>query len=82
MFVIIGGGDQDELLQHLAEAQGIKIIFTGKIDNADALRIMKTFKILVFPSLAESFGLVPLEAMFIGEFPFSLYTYNLFAVPW
>jgi glycosyltransferase involved in cell wall biosynthesis len=66
LFLLIAGGGVLELeLKNHAQLLKIedKIIFTGLFVNQDLPEIYSSIDIFVFPSLAEGFGLVMLEAM-------------------
>ena len=43
-----------------------KVIFTEKFDEEDKIGILSSFDLFVFPSYAEGFGIVLLEAMAVG----------------
>lgn len=47
-------------------AQGLNIIFHGHVPRQQLLQAYGTARVAVFPSLSESFGLAPLEAMYMG----------------
>ncbi|KXK07289.1 MAG: group 1 glycosyl transferase [Acidobacteria bacterium OLB17] len=64
--VIVGAGDQTSLRQ-LAGSLGLseKVVFTGS--RTDIAAVMNSFDVLVHPSLAESFGMVFIEAFALGK---------------
>ncbi|MFH1420522.1 MAG: glycosyltransferase family 4 protein, partial [Candidatus Aenigmatarchaeota archaeon] len=63
---VVGDGEELESLKQLSIDLDIskKIVFTGKLrDYDDVLRKIKESTVLVLPSVRESFGIVPMEAM-------------------
>lgn len=67
--VICGpAGRDDERLRRLAGAPALRtrVHFTGRLDDAALARAYQDARLFVFPSLAEGFGLPPLEAMARG----------------
>jgi glycosyltransferase involved in cell wall biosynthesis len=64
--VIVGDGPDKEKLLNLTNNLGIedKIIFTGYKKNP--IKYIKGFDLLVVPSLVEPFGIVILEAFYVG----------------
>ncbi len=64
--IIIGGGEEKENLQNMANNLGISdsVIFKGFIDNARSL--LSTFDIFVLPSRSEAMPYAPLEAGLAG----------------
>jgi glycosyltransferase involved in cell wall biosynthesis len=66
VLVIVGGGEFSGLLE-LAQQLSIekKVIFTGRRD--DIGEVMNSFDVFIHPSLAESFGMVFIEAMALGK---------------
>jgi len=64
--IIIGGGEERENLQNMANNMGISdsVIFKGFIDNARSL--LSTFDIFVLPSRSEAMPYAPLEAGLAG----------------
>lgn len=64
--VIVGDGPDKEKLVNLTKSLGIedKIIFTGYEKNP--IKYIKGFDLLVVPSLVEPFGIVILEAFYVG----------------
>jgi glycosyltransferase involved in cell wall biosynthesis len=65
--IIVGAGRLRDPLEKLAERLEIsdRVIFTGFRENA--LDIMRTFNVMVVPSLSEGFSNVALEAMALGK---------------
>ena len=43
-----------------------KVIITGYFDEAEKVKYYSTFDAFVFPSLAEGFGIVLIEALYMG----------------
>ncbi|MBU0649758.1 glycosyltransferase family 4 protein [Patescibacteria group bacterium] len=70
LLLICGGGELEESLWQLAGELGIKdrIIITGQFDDDLKLKFYSTFDYFVFPTLAEGFGLVLIEAL-ISKLP-------------
>lgn len=66
--LIAGGGNLEETLRTRAQELEIedKVIFTGIFDEKDKIKLYSTFDAFVFPSLAEGFGIVLIEAMAMG----------------
>ncbi|MZQ83546.1 DUF1957 domain-containing protein [Paenibacillus sp. 5J-6] len=64
--VIAGTGPELEALQLLAAPLGLRVTFTGFLDETDKSLLMHHAELCVFPSLYEPFGLVALEAMASG----------------
>jgi len=60
--VVAGSGPEIEKLKSLA---GKTISFTGRVDNAEKLKLYSRAKALIFPA-EEDFGIVPVEAMAQG----------------
>lgn len=63
--VIAGGGELESALKDRASELGIQesVGFLGIFAEEDKVSIYNSFDALVFPSLAEGFGIVPIEAM-------------------
>lgn len=66
ILAIVGAGDRSKLEQ-LVASLGLhdKVFFTGP--RSDMAAVMKSFDILVHPSLAESFGMIYIEALALGK---------------
>jgi glycosyltransferase involved in cell wall biosynthesis len=67
--VYMGFGETKDMLMQAVERLGLKdkVIFRGAIkDTAELAGIYRGATLFVFPSVLESFGLVPLEAMACG----------------
>jgi glycosyltransferase involved in cell wall biosynthesis len=67
--VYMGFGETKDILTQTVERLGLKdkVIFKGAIkDTAELAGIYRGATLFVFPSVLESFGLVPLEAMACG----------------
>lgn len=69
LFVIAGGGEQDEELTALAAAYGISknVINIGWIQGKQLRDTFKIADLFVMPSVSEPFGLVALEAIGYGS---------------
>ena len=65
---IAGGGELENEIRQLAVTKGVgdKVIFTGEFPAEDLVKIYSAFDFFVFPTLAEGFGLVLIEAMYMG----------------
>jgi len=64
---VYGKGYHAELYSYLAESNcRADVIFTGPLSTDDLVLLYNSARVLVFPSLHEGFGLVPLEAMACG----------------
>lgn len=68
MLMICGGGELEESLWSLAEELNIKdrVIITGRFDEDMKIKFYSSFDYFVFPSLAEGFGIVLIEALICG----------------
>lgn len=67
--VIAGMKDfQHEPIEEQVRVRGLQneVVFTGGVDDEDLAALMNGATALVYPSLAEGFGLPPLEAMACG----------------
>ena len=66
--VLAGSGNLLNSMKSLAVELKIqdKVIFTEKFDEEDKIGILSSFDLFVFPSYAEGFGIVLLEAMAVG----------------
>ena len=64
--ILVGGGEEEQNLKHLAIKKGIEndVIFLGQ--RSDVNQILKAFDIFVFPSLTEGLPLAIIEAMATG----------------
>jgi len=65
---IAGGGELESEIRQLAVTKGVadKVIFTGEFEDEDKVKFYSAFDFFVFPTLAEGFGLVLIEAMYSG----------------
>lgn len=64
---VYGKGYDAELYSYLAKSNcKADVIFTGPLSTEDLVLLYGSAQVLVFPSLYEGFGLVPLEAMACG----------------
>jgi glycosyltransferase involved in cell wall biosynthesis len=66
--LICGGGEQENSLWELAESLGIKdrVVITGRFDDDMKLKFYSAFDFFIFPTLAEGFGIVLIEALVMG----------------
>jgi glycosyltransferase involved in cell wall biosynthesis len=64
-FVMAGTGDLlPRMVERSAEVGiGERMVFTGFVDRAEAMRLFRRADLFVMPSVSEPFGIVPLEAM-------------------
>lgn len=63
---IIGSGNDATNVKKIAQERNYDIKLLGQLSHAEALQKMSGCKLLVNPSLSESFGLVYLEALMVG----------------
>jgi len=63
--LLAGGGNLEDSIKKLATDLGIskKVVITGVFDAVDLTKFYASFDAFVFPSLAEGFGIVLIEAM-------------------
>ena len=68
MLMICGGGELEDNLWALAEELGVKdrVVITGRFDDDMKVKFYSVFDYFVFPSLAEGFGIVLIEALICG----------------
>ncbi|MGH8907169.1 MAG: glycosyltransferase family 4 protein [Egibacteraceae bacterium] len=68
-YVVVGDGPERERLRLLADQLGIadRVQFTGYVQRPEALRILQNADVLVHPTLHDSGGWAPLEAMAAGK---------------
>ena len=64
--LIAGGGILEDYLRDLSKKLNIsdRVIITGIFNKADLVKFYASFDVFIFPSLAEGFGLVLIEAMY------------------
>jgi len=64
-FVLAGDGDMQEKIINMSAEMGIsdRFIFTGRYTKEEGEKLMSMADVFVMPSVAEPFGLVPLESM-------------------
>lgn len=63
---IVGSGEQEEELAHLARETGCPLTFLGRIDNEKLAVLMQDYTIFVLPSLHEGLPKALIEAMGSG----------------
>ncbi|GIW69592.1 MAG: glycosyl transferase [Patescibacteria group bacterium] len=68
--LIAGGGEMEGEIKRIAANRGIsdKVIITGEFPPEDLVKYYSAFDFFVFPTLAEGFGLVLIEALY-NELP-------------
>lgn len=68
VLMICGGGELEESLWNLAGSLGVKdrLVITGRFDDDLKLKYYTSFDYFVFPTLAEGFGIVLIEALVVG----------------
>lgn len=68
VLIIAGGGEMEDELRQMVEDKGIsdKVIITGEFPTEDLVKYYSAFDFFVFPTLAEGFGLVLIEALYAG----------------
>jgi glycosyltransferase involved in cell wall biosynthesis len=66
--MIAGGGKLEEQIRNRAQELKIsdKVIVTGFFDEGEKVKYYSTFDAFLFPSLAEGFGIVLIEALYMG----------------
>ncbi|MFA5776348.1 MAG: glycosyltransferase family 4 protein [Patescibacteria group bacterium] len=66
--LICGGGELESSLWDLAGSLGVKdrVVITGCFDDDMKIKFYNTFNYFVFPTLAEGFGIVLIEALITG----------------
>ncbi|MDI4664836.1 glycosyltransferase family 4 protein [Xanthobacter autotrophicus] len=64
-FVIVGAA-QKAVFSGAAEGDSSKVIFSGRLSDAEIVALYRNALALLFPSLYEGFGIPPLEAMVLG----------------
>lgn len=65
LYLVLAG--PAETLRRLVESERVsRVVIAGYVDRDTMPRLIKSSRLLVFPSLYEGFGLPPLEAMALG----------------
>lgn len=66
--LIAGGGELEENLKKLVDELGLigNVTITGQFPDEEKIKLYSAFDAFVFPSLAEGFGIVLIEAMAMG----------------
>lgn len=66
--MIVGGGVLEEKVGNLVKELGIEknVVITGRFEDVDKVKYLSTFDVFVFPTLAEGFGIVLIESLFMG----------------
>lgn len=66
--MIVGGGALEKKTVDLVKELGIEenVVVTGRFDEEDKLKFLSTFDVFVFPTLAEGFGIVLIESLYMG----------------
>jgi len=64
--VMIGGGDNVEMLKNLCNARGLKAAFKGALPKAEIARELHRSDFLIHASRVETFGVVIVEALMTG----------------
>lgn len=67
-YIIVGDGVLRDKLKRLVKSSGLDalFIFTGQVSEEEKVKLLATFDLFVFPTLAEGFGISALEAMASG----------------
>jgi glycosyltransferase involved in cell wall biosynthesis len=66
ILVVIGGANQRVFANPQSGHSNERVIFTGRLDDANVRGLLSNARALLFPSLYEGFGIPPLEAMVNG----------------
>ena len=64
--VVIGSADQRIFATPDVDEYDERLIFTGRLNDANVAGLLEQASALLFPSLYEGFGIPPLEAMVLG----------------
>ena len=66
--LIVGGGSLEARVKDLSKQLDIEknVIVTGRFADEDKIKYFSAFDVFLFPTLAEGFGLVLIESMFLG----------------
>jgi len=66
--LIAGGGALEEKIKNLVSDLGLdkNVVITGRFSDEDKIKYFSAFDVFVFPTLAEGFGIVLIEAMSMG----------------
>ena len=66
--LIAGGGALEEKIKNLVGELGLdkNVVITGRFNDEDKIKYFSAFDVFVFPTLAEGFGIVLIEAMSMG----------------
>ncbi len=70
ILLIAGGGEMENEIRQMAAKKGIgeRVIITGEFPMEDLVKYYASFDFFIFPTLAEGFGLVLIEALY-NELP-------------
>lgn len=63
---VFGGTFASYGLDQFKKTAGKNVEFLGEIDDKEKWKVMKNAKAFIFPSEAEDFGIIPVEAMAVG----------------
>ena len=65
---IAGGGDLEDKIKKLVKDLELEknVVITGRFNEEDKIKFLSTFDSFVFPTLAEGFGIVLIEALCMG----------------
>jgi glycosyltransferase EpsF len=68
VLLIAGGGALEDKIKRLVKELDLEknVIITGRFDDEDKIKFLSTFDSFVFPTLAEGFGIVLIEALYMG----------------
>ena len=66
LLVVVGSANQRVFANVLGEQASDRVMFTGRLDDAEVRGLLSNATALLFPSLYEGFGIPPLEAMVNG----------------
>ena len=68
--MLVGGGAQESYIKDLVYSLGIEdeVVLTGVFEEEDKIKYYSSLDLFIFPTLAEGFGIVLMEAM-VSELP-------------
>ncbi|MBW6441313.1 glycosyltransferase family 4 protein [Patescibacteria group bacterium] len=66
--MLVGGGALEDKIKNLTKELGIEenVVITGRFEDSEKIKYLSTFDVFVFPTFAEGFGIVLIEALSMG----------------